>query len=538
MSKRRRLPIAQLLDARLNAIIASSLSRTLARLKAVPRYSLISVLTAAAITAIYIAAYLYATRVTPLLLRGELSETGAVELAFAGEQRDGISPACGCFAEQSADTWRGITFVARDVEVSPVTASATGVTGYLFTSPLPAEVRWVPGFRVRATHYHLLLPPGYRFDPAALADGTLPAEVRVLEKRHYPKEPLIVAFTRAPMHLTTLGSYPIGAWIPTTRSNVTLRHQRSSFPGGDSRAIIEETFPAFTLPPENHEGKIVVRGELGYPILDFLGPQLVAWTLGDVRLGTTTTLDARPASKPSGIHLHALVLTVPFALRLAVQGWSLDEVDRLHAEHAKSSDCILPVELREYSGTVSLTIPNPRQQASEFSTIYRKMSAENTVIRADSELLEGGFCSRARPGDVTNSTVFRLPPLPPHEGFNIFGAPALLKFSAAKGHLMIGARSVQIAAPSKLELRNIVSISPNAEGPIAMPVQLEKKQMQVQYGFTAIADVLVNDEPVTLWFERVRDQLGLGIALMDVLLAIHFLISFLKRSDSARRDAA
>src|ERR1044072_3850630 len=61
-------------------------------------------------------------------IAGQITRFGNVELQYNTQQIEGISPLCGCWAQKKAEDWRGISFVARRLQLKregtdPVTSS-------------------------------------------------------------------------------------------------------------------------------------------------------------------------------------------------------------------------------------------------------------------------------------------------------------------------------------------------------------------------------------------------------------------------------
>jgi hypothetical protein len=119
--------------------------------------------------------HFYITENQPADIGVQLSEVGNVEFSYSGYQTSGISPLCGCYSEQSWDTWRGVTFPARYLQINREGKSDYPFTSYIMTAATPHQIRWYPSiFRLQATAYTFSLPINESFDPRMFLNEQIP----------------------------------------------------------------------------------------------------------------------------------------------------------------------------------------------------------------------------------------------------------------------------------------------------------------------------------------------------------------------------
>ena len=449
---------------------------------------------------------------------GNITQFKDIELSYETDQSEGISPLCGCMAEKKAEEWRGISFVARHIQINRTGDSA--ITGYVITNPLPATTSWMPQlFKLRATIYSIALPRTEIFDPGLLLLNKLPESNIILESRDIGVKNFLMLYTERPLNVSLLGKTPLGAWVPAKGSRVSLKYEKGMHADSDSleTASIEEMYSEYSKDDiQEKDQRIKLSEEVNYPIGDFLGPDVILWS-GDKSAFVTAEKETfRPTQSEdqNSKRVTAIVIKSAFSVRVACEPFEKDELDvYLKDLDSRSGNLFIPRRVRD-SGKVVVSIFEPRRQASEFNDIYRFMKA-NPVTWVKTP--HGN-------NDGTNNFSeeewnFRYPPLPPNAGFNIFGPINNLTLTSALGTMMIGSRQFPITAPSSLKLENIQSLKV-AGDVISVPIQLDMGKNQASLELEATSEVYVNDESLNKKSDQHKD-------VSDYLLLTSPIISIL-----------
>lgn len=430
---------------------------------------------------------------------GVITQLGDIEFTYNKFQSEGLSPLCGCFRDVNPDEWRGITFAARYIQIERTGELPS--TGYLITAALPDKTSWMPAlFGLKGTLYSISLPAEEEFDPKFLLD---PGQhnYEILSKRNYESADLLMMISNSPLRLALLGDKPIGSWIPADGSKVWIKNEPSRRLSIPTIATIEETYGPYR--PEI-EGKNLRNQQMGLPLGDFLGPNIVAWMQDGSPVITTSHEVETPNIKPQNGKqvVTAFVVTPPFSLRVAVMPLQ-EELIKHYVNDMKDPnhqhEFSIPMAYRD-SGKVWVSVVDPEKQTADFDEIYKRMKEGeiiNTYNNPTIVSIEG-----KRIGPIGMS--FRYPPIPPNKGFNIFGTISSLKINNVTGNLIIGTRQIPIPAPSILELRGIQSLNPEADA-ISIPLRVESKNNNSELQIRATSEVFLNNVPLN----KRSDQYGI-----------------------------
>jgi hypothetical protein len=421
-------------------------------------------------------------------------------------------------ADKKAEEWRGITFLARHVQIAR--SGDSPMTGFMITSATPEITNWTPLlFRLRATVYSISLPKTEPFNPEQLIHNQLPATTRIDQSKDVGIKDFLMFITDKPLNISLLGSIPLGGWIPAKGSTVTLKTQKSMHGDAYSRndASIEESYGPYneSLIKEK-DGQIEFSETIDLPLGDFLGPNVVLWS-DDNSAVVTAEKEVFPPiqnTEPDRYHIKAIVIgDSAFSVRVACEAFEKDEIQKYISEFApRDGKVFLPRRVRD-SGKIVLHITDPTGQTPDFSQIYRHIK-ENPVIWVKSPTVDG----------YESEWNFRYPPLPPNEGFNIFGPVSSLKLSSALGSIMIGSKQYPITAESSLSLKNIHSLDVDG-GVISVPVQLDVGKKQANVQLQATSEILINDEPLNKRLDEHRNFSRYMLFVSPIISVLSLLVS-------------
>ena len=111
---------------------------------------------------------------------------------------------------------------------------------------------------------------------------------------------------------------------------------------------------------------------------------------------------------------------------------------------------------------------------------------------------------------------------------------------SALGKMLIGSRSYEIGAPSRLELRNIKSLEVEG-GVISIPIQVNRKEREANFQLRGTSEVYVNDESLnkkTDEYKSITDYLLLISAVIPILSLLATVGTLLVNQKSSRTDSA
>jgi hypothetical protein len=338
-----------------------------------------------------------------------------------------------------------------------------------------------------------MVPNGEEFSPELLVSKQLPKSQKIVDEKQADAIDFLMLVTRdGKLNVNLLGHTPLASWIPIKGSTTLLKYEPGMHLDNEGLASIEEhykEYPAAAIRLDEDKKEVSWDDSIEYPLGDFLGPNLVFWSSDStayLRLENEVLFNGRNEDTSSHRIIAVVIGESAFSVRVACQPFGEDELEA----HAKDSNgrLIIPRRVRD-SGKITINVSNPEGQAGDFDQIYNVMKTSPTV-----EVSLPCACNVDQRQDISETNVgFRYPPLPPNEGFNIFGPIGQLKLTSALGKIMVGSHSFDIAAPSKLELRNIESLEVEG-GVISIPIQLKTHTREANFELRGTSEVYINDE--------------------------------------------
>jgi hypothetical protein len=479
-------------------------------------------------------------------VRGSLSEFGDARIQYEQPQIKGVSPVCGCYNEQDPASWRGISFVARQMTLSGTSRSDV-YTSFLVTGAFPGNITWIPWvFKMQATVYECVLPRDEPFNPAILLVGGPDSVAPIVASRAVETQ-YIALLTMQPLHISVLGRYPISAWIPTAKALVDISSHLKMFPDqGPSEWSITEHYSLLSQMDAKTE----------FPLLDIIGRDTVLWT--DDPSSVVTDGEGvliRPAANGPADKKRVIAVKItkaPFAARVAVMPLGSAEGDANSFADSFRKGMPFPFGLR--TSTAELKVYTTPEDRVSFAELYRLIATKNTIHVDDIALttpfyrfvddadqtidpaaIEPGFGkipSASIKQHARTSMTFRFPPIPGVNGFNVFGPIGLLHLSDAQGHLWIRSQLIDVSAPAELEFQGIEQLAVKS-GVMTLPLEVRGKDALIN--FKAVARVAVNGETRSTVAEKYGLRPGLEYfvivaAAFQMLAAVIAILQYVRTS--------
>jgi hypothetical protein len=468
-----------------------------------------------------ISGYWFITQSVSASFTAKLTQVGDIELGFSERQSRKISPLCGCNDVGEWGNWRGITFTARNVEIER--KGDLPATGYLIFAPPPTSTTFGPDFfKIKITYYLIEISKNETFNPRFLLSGTLPENYKLIQKEN-SDEGFVQFFSEKSLKVSLLGDKPLGAWIPMERTNVSINYQLRQKIAEPITTVIRETYLASTK-----EGldQVVAKGfwddsMKALPVGDFLGPNVIFWSEDE----PTSILTS---SKVIYIHkdeiagkkfIKAVVVNPPFAVRVVSIPFDESVILRAVAEAPKRKEkdySYIGSQGRFDSGEVNVKIYTPDNQAEEFEKIYQSMKQQGTTVSD----FKTYYSSEIAGGKME----FRYPPIPPNNGFNIFGEINKLKIDSVLGNLLIGSRSFNIEAPATIELKDIKKLEVKG-GVMEIPIQMGIADTPSKIQLKATSEIYVNDESITQRKDNNKTFIDYVVLIAAVLGIVSTIVS-------------
>ncbi len=478
--------------------------------------------------------YRFLTKSVPSDFSAKFSQVGNIEFSYGEKQSEKISPLCGCKNVGEWENWRGITFTARDIEIHR--KGDLPVTGYLIFSPYPQQTIFSPidGFKMKTTYYLIEIDEYERFDPKFLISGKFPSNYKLIRKGEDTDEGFVQIFSEGKLNISLLGNKPLGSWIGMEKSNISINYQSGQKATEPTSAIIKEKYLKSTEKELNqvwNERGYYDQSRMAMPLGDFLGPNVVLWNEDETTtiLASSGVIDT-PKSKPIGKRfIKVVVVNPPFAVRIVTFAFGKDDTSDLANDPTEKKEkkfSFLGSQGRFDNGEVSIIINNPDKQAKEFEQIYQSMKEKETTDSAfktyNSNEIAGGIMT------------FRYPPIPPNNGFNIFGKINKLRISLALGNLLIGSRSYNIEAPADFELRDIKEMDVK-NGVIEIPLQIGMDEIPSKIQLKANSEIYVNNESITRRMDNNKTTYEYFILILTFISAIVTFLSLVATVISLRK---
>ena len=385
----------------------------------------------------------------PTRVTGELS--GVRDVSFVeGSQSDvGVSPVCGC-EHPPLDEWRGVTFAAR--ELTLVRNGTSPWTEWSLTSADPAPLSLLANPRDWLTVSAVRFRTRGAFNPRWML-GDLRRHVTVVSEQRFSAYKFLL-LNHQPLHLAMLGPVPVGAWVPSPGSQVTLHSQPSSFPQDPRVASLTETYPSTV------GTRVGLENSQGYPLGDFMLPNLVLWS-ADPSLQIPETPLSRPAAR--GVVTALLFRRSTFSVRVAATPLTdkefAQQVHRGLTEPAPRQPG--PIAGAFDHGRITLTLDQPLSQAAYDAVKASVAKQQITRMPVLSDPFVAAPYGAAVP-DPTGlkqppkpwrySAPAKYPPMPLYAGFNVWGPLREITFANVTGHASVGDTPVDLSGAPDLTL--------------------------------------------------------------------------------------
>ena len=456
------------------------------------------------ISASSIIMFSYLMKSEPAEIRAELTGLGDIQFSYSGKQISGISPLCGCYAEKRREEWRGITFPAKYLRIDR--EGSKPLTGYMLTSPVPANVNWIPSlFKLKGAVFKLALPEDEQFDPRLVLNQPFPQTYRIVNARSYDAADYFLLISSEGLNVALLGDTPLASWIPMDDSQVSVKYRRDGMHlNARDVAVVEEKYKNNAL---NNEEFSVPDG---VPLGDFLGPNVIFWSEDEsasmIATGEIVELSHSPLKGERIVY--AIVTQPPFSVRLAADPLEKELAD--HYIRDLKDQASLPTERERRAarrmvvgqldeGKITVSIMDPETQSEDFDEIYDRMAKRDVVWRK----VDLDYSVKGESFQQSSEMIFRYPPIPPNRGFNIFGPISDIQFSKAMGSLALGSRNIDIKVPSMLAFKEISNLDLD-KGVFEVPIQLDTASEKAAIHLTANSQAFLNDEPLNRKMDRYK----------------------------------
>jgi hypothetical protein len=469
-----------------------------------------------------IQSYKFITKSVPVSFTSKLTQVGNIELSYGERQSEKVSPLCGCYDIGEWERWRGITFTSRNIEIER--KGELPATGYLLFSPSPHSTTIHPDFfKMNVAYYLIEILEDEVFNPRVLLSDKLPENYNLL-KRENSDEGFVQILSRSGLRVSLLGDKPLGAWIPMENSKVSITHQLRQDISEPTATVIKEQYLASTheeleqvwLPDGAYD-----QTKMAMPLGDFLGPKVVFWNEDEP---TSVLASSKVLHVPEEIAgkklIKAIVVNPPFAVRVVAIPFSEDAIFKTRDEAPERGEgdySPITSQGRFDNGEANIKIYTADNQAEEFEKLYQSIKQQGTTVSDFktyySREIEGG------------KMVFRYPPIPPNNGFNIFGKMNKLKVDSTLGNLLVGTRSFNIEAPATLELKDIKALEIKKNGIMEIPIQIEFGDTPSRIQLNATSEVYVNDESITRRIDNNKTLIDYIVLLGTVIGIITAIVS-------------
>lgn len=475
-------------------------------------------------------AYLRST--VPISFSAQLSNAGNARFSYATKQSDTYSPACGCMADK-AERWRGITFVGRHFRLTNPTQGTQ--TAYWLMAAEPGPLDWMPGlFRPQVKLRRLLVKDGKILDLSELQTDQGNGVELISEEMFAEDDDAVALVTNKPVDIRLPDDFPIAAYIPVEKSTVSIVQPSVTFQTEWNPTLIREEYQ-----PTNIEGREnnLSTDDFAYPMIDFVGPTLIL-TTDDEQAAlvspTRRTVLQTPSLRPGWRSINVIIVRSPFSTRVSLmplgQDFTNAEKDSQQPEEYQKFEKpdrspLRPLGPNEKLGTIGggpVLLPTAVEQRGQGSVEVAILERLNSIeyarlrdsLKKDDKIWAHDLRSRAPELDH-HGMQFRYPLIPPLDGFNVFGLLKDITLNVNSGHLMLGASSIAIDAPSVLEMRNIRAYTPSGN---VMPIPIVGNTTEQSLGFSmyATSELLINKIPVGVRVDqwRVTVQVTSYIAML------------------------
>lgn len=530
------------------------------------------------------------TRTTRLV--ASLSQIGKVSLTPSAQSNGGISPVCGCLLTR-VNEWRGITFAGREIHLeregdAPYTQWLVSGTALRPIELAAAETRTtVDIYTFRASNFE---PDWARAGISVLrrhASDVSHARVRA----HALK-----IITRRSLNVDMKGPVPVGVWIPLPGSRIELGSLSTPFPSDTPSLRLVERYPKFIgLQNEAFDA----ASQQGFPLGDFLGPDIVLWSKDGMPFATDLFTRASERVKRSeaeamaplagsylkGTTYAAVIRHGGFSTRVAAVPLQERELQALMVNLAQAPSLQQQIDGFHWGGgdrgRFVLTIREPLTRGA-YSRMRSAVAARpsrrvrywrDMTLTADptnKQPLRTGYLpyvqrsvdfpqsGTGRDGAMFSveltppfdeSTTFnrgfvteddRYPPLPPNAGFNIFGPLRDLTLDDTVGSVSIGGREISWAIPRSLRLEDVSDFQNVGTRQTVVSVPMVTSSSGADLQFSAVGKVTIGGRKYSSASQEAARR---GTIAMNVIAVVSglagigaFLVAVFRWTRSRRRS--
>jgi len=293
------------------------------------------------------------------------------------------------------------------------------------------------------------------------------------------------------------------------------------FPSSGNIVALNDEYPPFDPGVEYFRDP---QADMELPMLDVVGKKTVIWSEDpSAWLLTSNRVLRRGDAKTTGRVNAGFVIDPPYSTRIALMPTSADAKNSWLGEMQQSMQKgrrpgrFIFRDKRD-QGTVNVTIERSQADLEEFRKIYDRITKKDTVEVANILVATKMVTDEG----LYNMTMdFRYPPLPPTQGFNIFGPMSFLRFEGAIGHVAAASKMIDINAPSTIEFKDIEHFKAHG-GVITVPVQVKAGRGDAQLQFSGVSEAWINNNPALRTEEASRpmtDYTLLGIGSIQAIAA-------------------
>lgn len=430
-----------------------------------------------------------------------LHDVEEARVQYHGGSLDTLSPVCGCNVPNPY-AWRGVTFVYDDITIGPLQSESGSVTGYFFSSPVPQPIQFSgsSSWRMTISIFETTGVDETEVEQLLLHDvgaSETRERVRLAQQR---RAGMVTVVASRPIRIGRNSATPVAAWIPIEGSTLTLRQDVEE--NGRWQIIEEIDFP------RPGDAQSVNEEDIPQSIVNMIGTRFLVLLPSDASI-VFHNRPLSPLQRPDPSRSFAMVIDVPYSVRLGIHDWTEFDMDAVLRETG------------ERAGDTAMIFHDVPERGRLSAEVNASPETERRAIRAlnrDSLVVANGTID-ADPARV--QMVMRSPPIPRMPGVNIFGSVSSVVFTSATGDIVLGAEPLPpFNAPSEFELR---PASADEDAP-PIPIIVDATSSTISTAFASVAQLRINGTTVTraetlltgIW----RDVLNIG----SILAALGWLV--------------
>lgn len=518
------------------------------------------------------------SQVKPVRVTANLTQIGPVSLTPSSQSDGGISPVCGCLLNK-VNRWRGITFAGREIALRR--QGKAPFTEWLVSGASLRPVELDTGeTRMTVDIYWF---DSKKFNPAWVLAGVRTLKQHAKNVNHVRiRAHTLKILTAGPLNIDMAGSVPVGDWIPLPGSNVHLSSVSSPFLSSAPSLRLVEHYPRRL----GFQSSDSVVSRQGYPLGDFLGPNLVLWSRDEMPFATDLFELGHDRKSPSSIHaamplafaglkgqIYAAVIRGSgFSTRIAAVPVQPNDISFLLDNLSEASTRQEQIDGFHWGGgdggSVTLTVQRPltptayaamraavdahpdrrvrywrdmtltpdptfkRQSNSHlFSFIERSVDIPESgtderghVFQVDLLPPLGASTSYNR-GFVTEDD--RYPPLPPNAGFNVFGPIDDLELDSTVGAIAVGGNQISLETPHSLRLQGLSDFQSVGTAQTVVSVPMATANGSADLEFSAVAKVSIDGRAYSTAAQRNAHRVRVMIDLVGLISGLIAIIAAL-----------